>query len=146
MLKWNRWQSLRATEGWAAFQHHNVFRTTLEIVPPPESYQTNKPWLAVSLRRASFFALVPVQPSSSDIFFTPEWHPGNIYGLPRSPKQLIDLPDLSLTHPTVYNIFVSGDYEVTVVLVRQCIPVLLGFCSRSDSLETPQLLYVKSLS
>jgi hypothetical protein len=118
-LKWDRWKSLRAAEGWAAFQHHNVLRTTLEIVPPAKiNHETRIPWLASSLQHVSFFALVPVQSTFTDNSFTPEWHPGNIYGLPRSPKHLVEPPGLASTAPTTYNLFVSGDYEVSVLLAR----------------------------
>ena len=68
----------------------------------------------LSLQHVSFFALIPVQPTFTEA--SVEWHPGNIYGLPRPPKQLIELPGLSLTRPTSYDLFVSGDYEVYMVL------------------------------
>ncbi|KAF8589925.1 hypothetical protein K439DRAFT_1331326 [Ramaria rubella] len=105
-----RWKSLRATEGWAALQHHNVLHTTLRIIPPAQSSRLQVPWLACSFLQASFFALMPVQPT--ELPFTPEWNPGDIYGLPRPPKQLIEPPALSLTEPTSYHLFVSGDYEI----------------------------------
>ncbi|KAF8502452.1 hypothetical protein JB92DRAFT_2740590 [Gautieria morchelliformis] len=108
-----RWKSLRAAEGWAAFQHHNVLRTTLEIIPPTKiNQETRIPLLALSLQHVSFFALVPVQSNFTDTSFTPEWHPGNIYGLPRPPKHLIEPAGLASTTPTTYNLFVSGDYEI----------------------------------
>ncbi|KAF8510217.1 hypothetical protein BU17DRAFT_55579 [Hysterangium stoloniferum] len=103
-----RWESLRSTEGWAALQHHNVLRTTLKITPPTAPKQSLAPWLVCSLKKVSFFTLIRETSHSP----TPEWHPGNIYSLPNAPRQLLELPELSFTEPTIYHIYVSGDYEI----------------------------------
>lgn len=43
----------------------------------------------------------------------PEWYAGNIYDMQRGTPQSVRLPvPPSRTEPTVYDVFVSGDYEV----------------------------------
>jgi hypothetical protein len=43
----------------------------------------------------------------------PKWYSGNIYDLEQTLPQTIDFPaPPSATVPTMYDIFVSGDYEV----------------------------------
>ncbi|GJJ12463.1 hypothetical protein Clacol_006705 [Clathrus columnatus] len=106
-----RWKSLRATEGWAALQHHNVLHTTIEIIPPliESDVSQSLPWLSFSVQQASFFTLIPYHLPSGE---SPEWHPGNIYAFPNTPRQLIKPPRLSSSEPTRYHLFVSGDYEI----------------------------------
>ncbi|KAI0362755.1 hypothetical protein OH77DRAFT_1389445 [Trametes cingulata] len=111
-----RWESLRATEGWAAFQHHSVLRSTLTVYPPTQAQKpsANPPRLLVNLIQGSFFTILPVNVEDlSTPALVPEWHAGNIYGMSRSPPNsvVLQIPP-SITSPTTYSIFVSGDYEI----------------------------------
>jgi hypothetical protein len=113
------WASLRATEGWAALQHHAVLRTTLTVLPPrsglvdPEAPPT-VPNILVELKGGSFFALVPADVEwKKRRDFVPEWYSGNIYNVDCAPPHLVNLPTVpSAVSPTVYHLYVSGDYEV----------------------------------
>ncbi|KAH9857796.1 hypothetical protein C2E23DRAFT_719844 [Lenzites betulinus] len=112
-----RWESLRATEGWAALQHHSVLRSTLAVYPPaqPNSRTKSPPRLRVNLVQGSFFTVVPTRTPASLLSQepVPEWHAGNIYDMGRSPSNLVTLPvSPSLSEPTSYDIIVSGDYEI----------------------------------
>ncbi|KAI0807549.1 hypothetical protein C8Q74DRAFT_1363040 [Fomes fomentarius] len=113
-----RWESLRATEGWAALQHHSLLRSTLTLYPPSTSAHTQRrpvPRLAVNLNQGSFFAIRPQLQTvaNKDDISIPEWHSGNIYALARSPPNFVDLPSPpSLDSPTTYDLVVSGDYEI----------------------------------
>lgn len=107
-----RWASLRATEGWAALQHHAVLRGKVTVRPTaePASAHSTPPRLLVDLVQGSYFSVVPSAPSAA---FVPQWHAGNIYEMERATPQAIDLPsEPSGTAPTEYHIYVSGDYEV----------------------------------
>lgn len=106
-----RWNALRATEGWAALQHHTVLRTTLTVYPPAsESSETEGPKLAIKLLQGSFFTILPAEGEATA---TPEWHYGNIYALGRDPPQVVTFSTPpSTSSPTTYNVFVSGDYEI----------------------------------
>ncbi|KAI1790745.1 hypothetical protein LXA43DRAFT_973466 [Ganoderma leucocontextum] len=109
-----RWASLRATEGWAALQHHSVLRSTLIVHPPSSSTSRSvfEPRLLVNLLQGSFFTILP----SSDVVgedFRQEWHVGNIYALGKAPPNAVRLPHPpSPDSPTTYQIVVSGDYEI----------------------------------
>ncbi|KAF8876046.1 hypothetical protein CPB84DRAFT_1838726 [Gymnopilus junonius] len=106
-----RWKQLRATEGWAALQHHAILRTTVTLYPPANRAVDNPPQLLVDLRRASYFALRPQVEAMST--FIPEWFAGNIYDLERALPHVVDLPSVpSPDKPTNYDLFVSGDYEI----------------------------------
>ena len=113
-----RWQSLRATEGWAALQHHNLLRTTLTVYPPSSlahGQVSSVPRLAVTLIQGSFFTIrSPLNSTGTQgSAFVPEWHTGNIYAMARAPPNFVDLPSPpSLDAPTTYELVVSGDYEV----------------------------------
>ncbi|KAI9056689.1 hypothetical protein FKP32DRAFT_1682226 [Trametes sanguinea] len=111
-----RWEALRATEGWAALQHHSVLRSTITVYPPspPSNGLFGAPRLLVKLSQGSFFAVTPVSSDDAvDSTVVPEWHAGNIYALERSPPNAVALPTgSSSTSPTTYHIFVSGDYEI----------------------------------
>ncbi|KAI0747842.1 hypothetical protein C8Q80DRAFT_1219255 [Daedaleopsis nitida] len=112
-----RWEYLRATEGWAALQHHSILRTTITVYPLHSALgqETAEPRLAVNLIQGSFFTLRPkVDPAASEeIPFVPEWHSGNIYDMGRSPPNIVTLPiSPSAESPTTYEVFVSGDYEI----------------------------------
>ncbi|KAJ7684731.1 hypothetical protein DFH06DRAFT_1277353 [Mycena polygramma] len=105
-----RWSDLRATEGWAALQHHAVLRTTLTLYPTGAD-ALPAPRLLVQLIQGSYIAIVPA--SGSDTSSPPEWHAGNIYEMQRTLPRAIELPTPpSATSPTTYHVFVSGDYEI----------------------------------
>lgn len=105
-------------EGWAAFQHHTVLRTTVTIHPPETGYGSLPPKLHIDLKQGSYFALVPRfdnedERASESERFVPEWHAGNIYDLSRAHPNTVNLPgNLSIDRPSVFDLFVSGDYEV----------------------------------
>ncbi|KAF8184969.1 hypothetical protein K438DRAFT_1597701 [Mycena galopus ATCC 62051] len=103
-----RWADLRATEGWAAVQHHAVLHTNLTLTPAAFGSDT-PPRLLVQLVQGAYIAIVPASESSS----LPEWHAGNIYAMERTLPRAIELPTPpSTTSPTTYHVFVSGDYEI----------------------------------
>jgi len=109
------WASLRATEGWAALQHHVVLRTTLTVLPPCSDSDSDNPPaipnLLVHVERGSFFALIPADVENS--VFVPEWYSGNIYQVDYAPSHLVRFPTVPSTlSPTVYHLYISGDYEV----------------------------------
>ncbi|KAJ7236724.1 hypothetical protein B0H12DRAFT_124090 [Mycena haematopus] len=105
-----RWSDLRATEGWAALQHHAVLHTNLTLYPPPGSTAT-PPRLLVQLVQGSYISIIPA--SGSESSSPPEWHAGNIYALERTLPRAIELPTPpSPASPTTYHVFVSGDYEI----------------------------------
>ncbi|KAI0332093.1 hypothetical protein GY45DRAFT_1321394 [Cubamyces sp. BRFM 1775] len=110
-----RWEALRATEGWAALQHHTVLRSTITVHPPNAGVSSDKPpRLLVNLEQGSFFTVVPaISQKAQDGAIVPEWHAGNIYAMGRSPSNVVSFPVApSTTEPTTYTIFVSGDYEI----------------------------------
>jgi hypothetical protein len=110
------WASLRATEGWAALQHHAVLRTTLTILPPRSGLVDPPavPNILVELKGGSFFTLVPADVEwKQRRDFVPEWYSGNIYQVDCAPPHLVNLPTVpSAVSPTEYHLYVSGDYEV----------------------------------
>lgn len=109
----SRWKSLRATEGWAALQHHALLRTTLTVYPPKDSANVlPAPSLLVNLVQGSYFTLLP---RGSDVASGSlvQWNAGNIYGMERALPKVVSLPKVpSQTEPTEYDVWVSGDYEV----------------------------------
>jgi len=112
-----RWASLRATEGWAVLQHHAVLRTTLTVLPPgfdSKQQPSDIPNLLVELKRGSFFTIVPADVEWEQRHdFVPQWYLGNIYEVDCAPPHLVKLPKVPSTlSPTVYHLYVSGDYEV----------------------------------
>ncbi|KAK7693141.1 hypothetical protein QCA50_002707 [Cerrena zonata] len=107
-----RWESLRATEGWAAFQHHTLLRTVITVSPPSGSDIDPKyiPELQVSVVQGSFFTVLPSHVGPG---FVPAWYAGNIYDLSGSMPQTVQLPEQpSLTTSTTYYLYISGDYEI----------------------------------
>ncbi|KAF7338633.1 Transmembrane protein [Mycena venus] len=83
-----RWSDLRATEGWAALQHHAVLHTNLTLYPPSGSSNSAPPRLlngtpGIYMARSALFPRAIELPA------------------PPSPNE-----------PTTYHVFVSGDYEV----------------------------------
>ena len=115
------WIALRATEGWAALQHHATLRTTLILYPPTNVSHT--PRLLVDLKQGSYFTL---RPQAQDVStFVPEWYAGNIYNMERALPHVVELPStISHAEPTKFDLFVSGDYEASLFLYnierKQC--------------------------
>jgi hypothetical protein len=109
------WSRIRQTEGWAGLQHHSVLHTVLTISPPadPDSNGSSvPPRLHANLMQGSFFAIMPRSGGNR----VPKWYSGNIYSMERSLPRIIDLPSTpSLASPTSYDVFVSGDYEVSAL-------------------------------
>jgi len=107
------WSRIRQTEGWAGLQHHSVLHTALTIAPPIDPDHNGSsvpPCLHVNLIQGSFFTILPKSGGSG----VPKWYSGNIYSMERSHPRIIDLPSTpSLTSPTSYDVFVSGDYEAS---------------------------------
>ncbi|KAJ3553575.1 hypothetical protein NM688_g3536 [Phlebia brevispora] len=112
-----RWTSLRASEGWAALQHHTVLRTSVTVYPPTASDEEveGAPHLLIDVKQGSFFTVLPSWDSSpSDrIDATPRWYAGNIYSMNAAPTQIVPLPTSpAIDQPTTYDLFISGDYEI----------------------------------
>ncbi|GLB35159.1 putative prolyl oligopeptidase family protein [Lyophyllum shimeji] len=106
-----RWHSLRATEGWAALQHHAVLRGTLTVHPPSSGHESF-PRLLVNLVQGSFFTILPANAAERRLM-EPEWYAGNIYDMERALPRAVPLPvPPYLKQPTIYHLFVSGDYEI----------------------------------
>ena len=107
------WSRIRQTEGWAGLQHHSVLHTVLTVTPPTNPDRNGSsvpPRLHVNLVQGSFFTILPKSGGSG----VPKWYSGNIYSMERSLPRIIVLPStLSLTSPTSYDVFVSGDYEAS---------------------------------
>ncbi|KAL1691452.1 hypothetical protein GGG16DRAFT_53664 [Schizophyllum commune] len=92
-----RWKALRATEGWAALQHHALLHGTLTI---PEDATHHR--LLVNLIQGSYFTILPRGESGVE----PQWYAGNIYDLSASQPQSVPV------EPGEYDIWVAGDYEI----------------------------------
>ena len=93
-------------------QHHAILRTTLTIYPPTPT-SASPPRLLVDLKRGSYFT---IRPRNTDISaFVPEWCAGNIYDIERAVPHALALP--SITEPTEFDLFVSGDYEASHDLI-----------------------------
>ncbi|KAJ7582507.1 hypothetical protein C8J56DRAFT_954942 [Mycena floridula] len=105
-----RWKSLRATEGWAALQHHAVLHSSITVYPPGLITSKIPPRLLIDLVQGSYFTIIP---SSIDKGTPPQWFAGNIYAMERALPRSIPLPHPpSFDTPTTYEIYVSGDYEI----------------------------------
>jgi hypothetical protein len=68
----------------------------------------------MEIERGSFFTIVPadVEWEQRDDF-VPVWYSGNIYEFGCALPHLVKLPTVpSALSPTVYHLYVSGDYEV----------------------------------
>ena len=68
----------------------------------------------MELKGGSFFTLVPAHVEWKQRHnFVPEWYSGNIYHFDSAPPHLVNFPTVpSAVSPTVYHLYVSGDYEV----------------------------------
>lgn len=90
----------------------------MTIHPPETGYGSLPPKLHIDLKQGSYFSLVPRfynedERAFESERFLPEWHAGNIYDLSRAHPSTVNLPgNLSIDNPNVYDLFVSGDYEV----------------------------------
>jgi len=106
------WRQLRLSQGWAGLQHHALLHSELTIYPPlqGEAEVLCPPLLVTDVRQVSFFSIVP---DNFPANYTPKWHTGNIYNLPGSPAQLVELPTPpSRFQATKYHVFASADYEI----------------------------------
>ena len=66
----------------------------------------------MELKGGSFFTVVPAAGEQRHNV-VPEWYSGNIYKVDSAPPHLVNLPTVpSAVSPTVYYLYVSGDYEV----------------------------------
>lgn len=112
----SRWDRLRATEGWAALQHHSVLHTTLTVVPPRSSTNgMSIPRMLFQLTQGTYFTVLPKNfPENSPGAFVPEWQTGNVYAMHRSTENTVDMRDhISRDNSTAFDVFISGDYEVS---------------------------------
>ncbi|KAL6309159.1 hypothetical protein BKA93DRAFT_821973 [Sparassis latifolia] len=109
-----RWTSLRATEGWAALQHHTVLHASITVYPPSAHVSSSAtPHLLVEVLRGSFFTVLPSRLNESSDPVVPVWYAGNVYALGSAPPQAVALPvPPSITSPTSYDLLISGDYEI----------------------------------
>ncbi|KAI0028355.1 hypothetical protein K488DRAFT_89825 [Vararia minispora EC-137] len=127
-----RWSQLRATEGWAAVQHHSVVRVSLTVYPPStdesSALLSQEPQLSVKLLQGSFFSLLPTESHPSRTMHIPQWYSGDVYATGALPS-LLRLPVApARDQPTSYDLYISGDYEIR----------LFGD-PRSSGTETPTL-------
>ncbi len=146
------WASLRATEGWAALQHHAVLHTTLTVHPPCSDSQPIPavPNFLVELKGGSFFTLVPADVEWKQRHdFAPQWYSGNIYQVDCAPPHLVNLPTVPCAvSPTVYHLYVSGDYEVLSphassfgnTLLSYAVQIRLFGDPKAGGSETPTLV------
>ncbi|KAG2149291.1 hypothetical protein DEU56DRAFT_869477 [Suillus clintonianus] len=109
-----RWEQLRATEGWAALQHHNVLRTHLTVYPPDSKQEMTEadPRLHVECLQGAYFSILPGDETTWTTH-VPEWHMGNVYALERAPVQFVSLPmSPSRAKATRYQVVLCGPYEI----------------------------------
>ncbi|KAF8319982.1 hypothetical protein DL93DRAFT_2074299 [Clavulina sp. PMI_390] len=106
-----RWADIRAIFGWAGLQHHSLVHTTLVLRPNTPSLPERVP-LRVSLKQASYIALVPRLSSGGSIPADVEWHEGDIYAA--SPHEfLVSVPTSHAVDGAVeFDVFMSFDYEI----------------------------------
>jgi len=107
-----RWSYMRATQGWAGLQHHSLVHSTLTISPPKEEGRLiNRPHhLLIDVKQASWFCLR--ERGAESLGGRVSWHYGNIYQL-AGPHQTIRLPsNISISHLTVFDLWISADYEI----------------------------------
>lgn len=147
------WEQMRATEGWAGFQHVSVLRGWLTIYPPstPQATDTRvasgvnvDPLLRTSLVQGALFTILPPPASPERKTHIPEWHTGNVYAMARAPTQLVRLPvspKRSEDGGTRYEVVICGAYEIRLfgdpdAYASKC-PVL--DISLSIQLEFPSL-------
>lgn len=114
-----RWEQLRATEGWAALQHHNVLRTYFTLHPPDsnqEGTQEIDPRLCIECLQGAYFTILPGDETAWTTH-QPEWHMGNVYALERAPVQFVSLPmSPCRDKATRYQVVLGAPYEVIRLL------------------------------
>lgn len=109
-----RWEQLRATEGWAALQHHNVLRTYLTVYPPDFKQERTEvdPRLRVECLQGAYFSILPGDETAWATHVS-EWHMGNVYALERAPVQFVSLPmSPCRAKATRYQVVLCGPYEI----------------------------------
>lgn len=109
-----RWEQLRATEGWAALQHHNVLRTYLTIYPPDSKQERTvaDPRLCVECLQGAYFSILPGDETTWTTH-VPEWYMGNVYALERAPVQFVSLPmSPCRAEATRYQVVLCAPYEI----------------------------------
>ncbi|KAG1883042.1 hypothetical protein F4604DRAFT_1740396 [Suillus subluteus] len=109
-----RWEQLRATEGWAALQHHNVLRTYLTVYPPDSKQERTEadPRLRVECLQGAYFSILPGDETTWTTHVS-EWHMGNVYALERAPVQFVSLPTSPCrVKATRYQVVLCGPYEI----------------------------------
>ncbi|KAG1842649.1 hypothetical protein DFJ58DRAFT_731968 [Suillus subalutaceus] len=109
-----RWEQLRATEGWAALQHHNVLRTYLTVYPPDSKQERIEadPRLRVECLQGAYFSFLPGDETTWTTHVS-EWHMGNVYALERAPVQFVSLPTSPCrAKATRYQVVLCGPYEI----------------------------------
>ncbi|KAF9651433.1 hypothetical protein BDM02DRAFT_3091108 [Thelephora ganbajun] len=133
-----RWRRIRQTEGWAGLQHHSVLHTVLTVFPPnnfDHDGSSTPPRLHVDLMQGSFFTVLPDSGGNR----VPKWYSGNIYSMERSLPRIINLPSTpSVVSPTSYDVFVSGDYEESILCAQPSIR-LFGDPRVYNGSDTPTL-------
>jgi hypothetical protein len=113
-----RWEQLRATEGWAALQHHNVLRTYLTVYPPDSKQGRTEadPRLRVECLQGAYLSILPGDETTWTTHVL-EWHMGNVYALERAPIQFVSLPVSPYRDKaTRYQVVLCVPYEVIRVL------------------------------
>lgn len=109
-----RWEQLRATEGWAALQHHNVLRTYLTVYPPDSKQGRTEadPRLRVECLQGAYFSILPGDETTWTTHVL-EWHMGNVYALERAPIQFVSLPVSPYRDKaTRYQVVLCVPYEI----------------------------------
>ncbi|KAG1819476.1 uncharacterized protein BJ212DRAFT_1445932 [Suillus subaureus] len=109
-----RWEQLRATEGWAALQHHNVLRTYLTVYPPDSKQERTEadPRLRVECLQGAYFSILPGDETTWTTHVS-EWHMGNVYALERAPVQFVSFPTSPCrAKATRYQVVLCGSYEI----------------------------------
>ena len=82
------------------------------IEPISDISPTSPPRVLVELNQGSYFTILPRKTEDQII---PEWYSGNIYSMHRAPPTAVKLLGaLNMDGPTIFDVFVSGDYEVGV--------------------------------
>ncbi|KAG9120200.1 DEAH-box ATP-dependent RNA helicase prp43, partial [Ceratobasidium sp. 392] len=83
-----RWESIRATEGWAGLQHHALLHTTIRLNPPRlanDLERTTPTYLLLSAVQCSHIAVLDRSSSTAVL----RWHTGNIYAYSDAPPTRI---------------------------------------------------------
>ncbi|KAH7320546.1 hypothetical protein B0J17DRAFT_685121 [Rhizoctonia solani] len=118
-----RWESIRATEGWAGLQHHALLHTKIRLIPPqPHAtfFALRPTYLVLSASQCSYIAVFGPKEES----LTPRWYTCNIYDHAGMPPIRVPLkPHLgsylarrdsvgSILETIELDVLVSLDYEI----------------------------------